>query len=222
MNLLSLQPSNPAHAADWRLAQRARAQQPAAWMELVRATQGIVMGLLVRHVPAQDREDLFQEIFMRVHRFLGSYRGDSALSTWIYQVTMNIIRTHWEVVQRRKSREVLATDWQSVGEDGQESTWDIPVQPNQELDLDDVERRAKVRAIQGAIGAMKPMDRQILLLRDVDGCSYEEISLRLQVPAGTVKSRLARARANLAEALTNLSYRSPSEGPGRGSGHPCD
>jgi DNA-directed RNA polymerase specialized sigma24 family protein len=112
-------------------------------MELVRSAQGIVMGLLVRHVRPQDREDLFQEVFLRIHRHLDTYRGESALSTWVYQVALNVIRAHWADLQRR----------------------------------------------------------QVLFLRDVDGCAYEEIAQRLQVPLGTVKSRLARARANLAEAF---------------------
>jgi len=194
MDLVLLEPPDLAHAADWRLVQRARAQHPTAWMDLVRNTQGIVMGLLVRHVRPQEREDLFQEVFLRIHRHLDSYRGESALSTWVYQVALNVIRTHWADRQRRNAVEVLATDWQSPAEDGEEQAWDVPVQADQEQILADAERQAAVR---------KPLDRQVLLLRDVDGCPYDEIASRLQVPTGTVKSRLARARANLAEALAD-------------------
>jgi RNA polymerase sigma-70 factor (ECF subfamily) len=201
MDAAELEPSCLTHAADWRLAQRARNRHPTAWMELVRSVQGVVMALLVRHVRPQDREDLFQEVFLRVHRHLGSYRGESALSTWTYQVALNVIRTHWADLQRRNAREVLATDWQRPAEDGEEQAWDIPVQGDQEQSLAEAERQGTVRKLRGLIAAMKPLDRQVLLLRDVDGCPYDEIAARLRVPLGTVKSRLARARANLAGSL---------------------
>ena len=193
-------PPNPLHAADWRLAQLAQLQHPTAWMELVRASQGIVHGLLARHVQSREREDLFQEVFLRIHRYLGSYRGDSALGTWIFQVAMNVIRSHWADQQRRRGREVLATDWLAPQEDGEEA-WDVPVLGDQEQSLADGEHQEVVRRLRAHIAALKPLDRQVLLLRDVDGCTYEDIAARLRVPLGTVKSRLARARANLAAAL---------------------
>jgi len=194
-------PPNPLHAADWRLAQLARLQHPTAWLELVRTSQGIVHGLLVRHVHNQEREDLFQEVFLRIHRYLGSYRGDSALGTWVFQVAMNVIRTHWAEQQRRKGREVLATDWRAPQEDGGEEAWDVPVVGDQEQSLADGEHQEALRRLRTLIAALKPLDRQVLFLRDVDGCAYEDIAARLQVPMGTVKSRLARARANLAALL---------------------
>ncbi|MGA2080363.1 MAG: sigma-70 family RNA polymerase sigma factor [Holophaga sp.] len=194
-------PFTLAHAADWRLAQRALAGHPTAWMELVRACQGIVMALLVRHVPAPEREDAFQEAFLRIHRHLGTYRGEAALSTWVFQVTLNLIRTRWEAERQRTAREVLATDWRSPDEDGAGTAWDVPVQPSQEEEAADAERREVLRKLRALIAGMKPLDRQVLLLRDVDGCPYDQIAARMQVPMGTIKSRLARARANLATAL---------------------
>ena len=203
-------PPHPTHAADWRLAQLARRQHPTAWMELVRAAQGVVMALLVRHVQPQEREDLFQDVFLRIHKYLDTYRGESALSTWVYQVTMNVIRTHWTDTQRRRTREVLATDWQSAAlgsgpEDAGEERWDVPMAPGQEPEqeqaLAEAERQSALSRLRRLIADLKPLDRQVLFLRDVDGCPYEEIAARLQVPMGTVKSRLARARGHLAQAL---------------------
>ena len=217
-------PPNPTHGADWRLAQRARLGHPSAWMELVRSAQGVVMGLLVRHIQPQEREDLFQEVWLRVHRYLDSYRGESALGTWVYQVTMNVIRTHWSDTQRRRSREVLATDWQSAvlgPEDALEEAWDVPVAPGQPFDqeqaLADLERQAALGRLRQLIANLKPLDRQVLFLRDVDGCPYEEIAARLQVPMGTVKSRLARARAHLAQALQGQRGRTPQAPAGPAS-----
>ena len=219
MEPILLDPPNPTHAADWRLAQLARRQHPTAWMELVRASQGVVMGLLVRHLQPQDREDLFQEVFLRIHRYLDTYRGEAALSTWVYQVTMNVIRTHWSDTQRRRAREVLATDWQTPGlgpgEAGEEA-WDVPVAPGQEEAVADAERQATLARLRQLIAGLKPLDRQVLFLRDVDGCPYEEIAARLGLPMGTVKSRLARARAHLLQAMQGLSGPRPGlTDPGR-------
>jgi len=210
-------PPHPLHAADWRLAQLARLQHPTAWLELVRSSQGIVHGLLARHVQRQEREDLFQEVFLRIHRHLGSYRGESALGTWIFQVAMNVIRTHWAEQQRRKGREVLATDWRQPQGDGGEEAWDVPVAGDQEQSLADGEQQAVLHRLRALIAALKPLDRQVLFLRDVDGCTYEDIAGRLQVPMGTVKSRLARARAKLAAALPGLApaLQGPASLPGR-------
>jgi RNA polymerase sigma-70 factor (ECF subfamily) len=208
-------PPNVTHAADWRLAQLAQGQHPSAWIELVRGTEGIVMGLLVRHVQAQEREDLFQEVFLRIHRHLGSYRGESALGTWAFQVAMNVIRSHWAAQQRRRSREVLATDWSPPRPDGEEEVWDVPVAAEQDEVLAAAEQQSLLRTLRGLIADLKPLDRQVLFLRDVDGCSYEEISARLQVPMGTVKSRLARARANLAAVLAGRNPAAAKFSPNR-------
>ena len=96
---------------------------------------------------------------------------------------------------------MLATDWQRPAEEGEEQAWDVPVQGEQDRTLADAEHQAAVRKLRGLMAAMKPLDRQVLFLRDVDGCPYDEIASRLQVPLGTVTSRLARARAHLAEAF---------------------
>ena len=215
MDPIQPSPPDPIHAADWRLVQRARAQHPAAWMELVRAAQGVVMGLLVRHVRPQEREDLFQEVFLRIHRHLDSYRGESALSTWVYQVALNVIRTHWAAQQRRQAREVLATDWRQPG-DGEEQAWDVPVSGEQEQVLAEGEQQLRLGKLRALIAAMPPLDRQVLFLRDVDGCAYDEIAARLRVPLGTVKSRLARARVKLADALTGEAAPLPPSFPARG------
>ena len=209
MDTPSHAPAVLAFEADWRLAQRALAQRPSAWMELVQVSQGLVMGLLVRHVRPQEREDLFQDVFLRIHRHLGSYRGEAALSTWIYQITMNVIRTHWDLVRRRAAREVLAADWLGRDARDREEAWDVPVEANQEHGLMESEQESRLKQLSGLVSTLTPMERQIILLRDVDGCPYAEIAARLRLPLGTVKSRLARARTTLAEALAREDRRAP-------------
>ena len=191
----------PAHAQDLRLARQAAAGSAAAWMELVQRPQGPVHGLLVRHVRPQEREDLFQDIFLRIHRGLPRFQGSAALSTWIFQIAMNTVRSHWETRARLRHREVLATDYAGVDDEGEVLAWDVPVQPDQDEVLEARQRESRLQNVRAEIRAMRPLDRQILLLRDVEGCSYDEIAQRLDVALGTVKSRLARARAHLADRL---------------------
>lgn len=201
--------SAPAHASDWRLAQRALAQHPTAWMDLVRQHQGLVFGLLARHARPEDREDCFQEVFLRVHRHLGTFRGDAALGTWIYRIALNVIRTHWERSRRVAAREVLATDHLRPRDGEEEAAFDVPVEAEQEQAMADGDRRLQVQRLRTLIEGMRPLDRQVLLLRDVDGLRYDDIASRLGLPLGTLKSRLARARAQLADAMQAGERRGP-------------
>lgn len=191
------------HSSDLSLAQRAAAGSASAWMDLVRAHQGLVQALLVRHVRSLDREDLFQDVFLRIHRGLRRYAGLASLSTWIFQITMNVIRSHWETRQRQAQREVLASD-HAHGEDGSAHAWDIPVSPDQEDALEDRMREERIVRLRTEIRRMGPLDRQVLLLRELDNSSYEEIAERLAIPVGTVKSRLSRARRHLIDRLAEV------------------
>ena len=172
-------------------------------MDLVRAHQGLVQALLVRHVRPMEREDLFQDIFLRIHRGLRRYAGQAALGTWIFQIAMNVIKTHWETRQRLAQREVLACD-HVRGEEGEAQIWDIPVLPEQEDTLEDRMRDERIARLRAEMRRMGPLDRQVLLLRELDDSSYEEIAERLSIPVGTVKSRLSRARRHLADRLAEV------------------
>ena len=189
------------HLKDLALARQAVAGSPSAWMDLVQRYQGLVHSLLVRHVCAQEREDLFQDIFLRIHRGLPRYEGFAALGTWIFRISLNVVRSHWEARARRHQHEVLATDYLVPGEDGTTDAWDIPVFPEQEGALEVRMAEDRAAMLREQIRRMPPLDRQVLLLRDVEGCSYEEISDRMALALGTVKSRLARARGHLADRL---------------------
>jgi RNA polymerase sigma-70 factor (ECF subfamily) len=193
--------SKPSHLKDLALARRAVAGSPSAWMDLVQRHQGLVHGLLVRHVRPQEREDLFQDIFLRIHKGLARYEGSAALGTWIFQIGLNVVRSHWEARTRLRQREVLATDHLVPDEAGEAPAWDVPVLPDQDDALETRMAEDRAARLRTEIRRMRPLDRQVLLLRDVEGCAYDEIADRLNLALGTVKSRLARARAHLAELL---------------------
>jgi RNA polymerase sigma-70 factor (ECF subfamily) len=161
-----------------------------AWETLIREHSGRVYGLarrMLRH--RQDAEDATQVVWERVLSALESFRAESALSTWLFRITMNVCLT------RLDSRKHAPAE--PPGEDDLlDSIAD---------DAPDPERRALGRetrdAVERAIGELEPAFRAVILLREVEGLSYEEIARALDVPVNTVKTRLYRARLDLQQKL---------------------
>jgi RNA polymerase sigma-70 factor (ECF subfamily) len=139
----------------------------------------------------EDAEDLAQEVFVRVFRSLGSFRGDSSFRTWVYRVAINVSRTH----RSRRLRERAV--WQDSGADA-DTAFDPPGRTDLEAGL--IARDAIERALRGL-----PDDlRTAVTLRDVHGLEYREIASATGVPIGTVESRIFRARQRLKAALAPL------------------
>jgi RNA polymerase sigma-70 factor (ECF subfamily) len=135
-----------------------------------------------RIVGASDAEEVAQEVFVRVFRGLASFRGDSALSTWIYRLTVNAALSH---LSRRGRR-------QEVGDDG---LVDLPAPPATERDS------ALAARIETALTKLPAGYRAILVLHDVEGLSHEECAAILECRIGTCKSQLHKARARMRELL---------------------
>lgn len=146
-------------------------------------------------------EDLTQEVFLRVFRGLGRFRGEASVRTWIYRITLNAAsnrRKRWK--RRARRRHVALQD--AVGAGG-------PVQEDLLADdAPDPERIARSseigRRVQDALDGLPSEFREAVVLRDIEGLSYEEIAESLGVAAGTVKSRIARGRGLLRRALGDL------------------
>jgi RNA polymerase sigma-70 factor, ECF subfamily len=141
-----------------------------------------VFGMAHRIVGASDSEEVAQEVFVRVFRGLASFRGDSALSTWIYRLTVNASLSH---LARRGRR-------QEVGDD---SLGDLPAPPVAERDS------ALAARIEAALAQLPAGYRAILVLHDVEGLSHEECAAILECRVGTCKSQLHKARARMRELL---------------------
>ncbi|MGN6105831.1 MAG: RNA polymerase sigma factor [Kofleriaceae bacterium] len=141
-----------------------------------------VFGMAHRIVGASDSEEVAQEVFVRVFRGLASFRGDSALSTWIYRLTVNAALSH---LARRGRR-------QEVGDDGLS---EMPAPPVAERDS------ALAARIESALGKLPAGYRAILVLHDVEGLSHEECAAILECRVGTCKSQLHKARAKMRELL---------------------
>ena len=171
------------------LVMRAQRGEQDAFRVLVERYQKLVYTLALRmlNVPA-DAEDAAQEAFLSAWKALPRFRMDAKFSTWLYRLTVNAATD----VLRRRRKEPDSLDDAERPVQAADST-DTPEEAAQRT-----ERRAMVRR---AIGALSETHRQILLLREVTGLSYEEISAALELSPGTVRSRLARARKELREEL---------------------
>jgi len=144
---------------------------------------------------SEEAEDLVQETFLRVYRNRRAYQKVAKFSTWIYTIAGNLAKTE---LRKRKRRKFF-----SISELGYaEKDYDISDEAyNPEKDVDS---RMKEEIIHREINQLSPKFRQVILLRDVQQLSYEEISQIVKIPLGTVKSRVNRGRLKLQEKLKIL------------------
>jgi len=173
------------------LIQRCAAGEEAAYAELVAEHQRMVVQLAVNLLGDRDEAlDLSQEVFLRVFRTIHRFRGQSSLRTWIYRIAVNQARNRHRFWRRRHRADQVSLDahvaahgdFFSGGESG----------PDRLLAQKELAER-----LYHALDALPFDQRTAIVLREIDGLSYEEIAFSLGVAVGTVKSRLTRARQAL-------------------------
>ena len=178
-----------------------------AFGELVRIYEKLVYNTIrVKVRSEEDALDISQEVFIKIWRALPNWRGECRFSTWIYKVSINCCYDHLRKVPGRKTESLWSTD-----DDGEEREIDIAdetVEASPEKSLD---RNETITAVRAAIAKLSDEQREIVVLRDIDGHTYEEIAEMLDLEIGTVKSRLNRARANLREMLAVFAGKSMDE-----------
>ncbi|RRJ97263.1 sigma-70 family RNA polymerase sigma factor [Opitutaceae bacterium TAV4] len=152
----------------------------------------VVHQLLRNH---QDAEEVTQDAFIRAHRGLVNFRGDSAFSTWLYQIATNLARNRYWYWWRRKRDKTVSFD-QPVSSDNETPLSEIYAAPVESPDDITVTQEFVDRVASG-MEKLNAKHREILILRNVKNLSYEEIGTILGISVGTVKSRIARARDNL-------------------------
>ena len=170
---------------DHDLADRHRYGDETAFRELYDRFSPMVYNLCLRLAGDPSRaQDLSQEVFLRVFKGLPRFRGKSSLKTWIYSIALNHCRS-------RLGRRVLEL------EDWDDQRWSRgPVDPARSPEEESMARDGE-RRIAGALLALPVRFREAVVLRDLEGLSYEEIAAVLGVRAGTVRSRIARGRERL-------------------------
>lgn len=183
---------------------RAKNGDQDAFAQLVRDNEKRVYNLALRMVgnPA-DAEDVAQEAFLNAWKGLAFFKGDSTFATWVYRLTTNA------AIDFLRRRETRRTGGQlSLDDEAAADPVDPAPSPQEAL-----ERSEQKEALRRGLAALSEEHRQVLEMRAMDGLSYEEIGQLLDLPSGTVKSRLARGRLALKKILTqngNLSAFFPS------------
>ncbi len=148
---------------------------------------------------AQDAEEVTQDAFIRAHRGLVNFRGDSAFSTWLYQIATNLARNRYWYWWRRKRDKSISFD-APFGPDNDSTIADI-IPSEQETPEDATVTQEFVNRVAQCMDLLNEKHREILILRNVQNLAYEEIAEILGISVGTVKSRIARARESLREKL---------------------
>lgn len=184
-------------AADQELLQRFRSGDRRAFDEIVLRYQHRVYTLCYRWLGEREAaEDVAQDVFLAVFRSLEGFRGDASLSTWIYKVAVNHCRNR-RLYRFRRGHGRHDPLGPPVDEETPERQL---ADESATADAGSLRREAR-DLVQAALEAVDEDHRQILILRDVEDLDYEEIADILDIPRGTVKSRLHRARVELAGQL---------------------
>jgi RNA polymerase sigma-70 factor (ECF subfamily) len=187
-----------AASADWALVQECAAGREEACTRLVTDHQRMVYQLALHLLgDPQEALDLSQEVFLKVFRTLPQFRGQSTLRTWIYRIVLNQAsnRQRWWR-RRRRSQQVAIEEHTALhGELPDAREFSMPDRVLQE--------RETAGRVWRALDQLPFEQRAVIVLREIDGLSYEEIATSLNVAVGTVKSRLARARETLRLALVH-------------------
>lgn len=178
-----------------QLVLRAKAGDDEAFAQLMRDNEKRIYNLTLRMTGnPEDAMDLAQEAFLNAWRGLKFFKGDSAFSTWVYRLASNACIDH---LRRQKRRQDISAPMPVDEED--DTPPDIPddrFQPEQEL-----ERQELRNAVSAGLSRLSDEHRQVLVMREINGLSYQEIADVLDLEAGTVKSRIARARNSLRKIL---------------------
>jgi len=212
-------------AYDAGLVQRFNAGDEAAFVEIMDRYRAkifnVTLALLRNH---SDAEEITQDTFIRAHRGLGKFRGDSSLATWLYRIAVNLARNRYWYFFRRRRHATLSLDCPL----GDES--DAPFADLIAADAPDPAQESARDEFAALVAeCMEKLDRrhrQILTMRNTLHMAYEDIATSLGINVGTVKSRIARARENLRTLLTTqcpefspagapTDYFLPTRSPGR-------
>jgi RNA polymerase sigma-70 factor, ECF subfamily len=180
--------------------ERLKKGDAAAFETLVEERSGEIYGLLYRLTEnSEDARDLTQETFLRAFQSIDQFRGDADLRTWIYRIAINQARNRWRWWRRRRRDATFSLD----SKNGDRDQPLIATLRAQDTDTPEQTTLARERehALRWALQGIGRLYREAVILRDIEGFTYEEVSVALGISIGTVKSRLARGRKELRRRL---------------------
>jgi len=183
---------------DWELVLRAQAGDKRAFDLLVLKYQQKVANLIGRYVRDQSEVlDVTQEAFIKAYRALAGFRGESAFYTWLYRIAVNTVKNHLVAQGRRPPMDDV--DAQTAEQLDGGGRLRESATPERQLLTDEI-----ARTVQQALDALPEDLRTAIVLRELEGMSYEEIAAAMECPIGTVRSRIFRAREAIDKRLRPL------------------
>ncbi len=191
---------------DQRLISSLQAGEERAYEQLIERFQGPVFNLAYRLLNDQaDASDVAQEVFLKIFRNVGSFRGDSTLRTWVYRIAVNESHNRRRWLFRHRRGETGIDD---AFEDS--DSREKPLMDSGETPFDFTMNREAQTLLEEALAGINPVFRTALVLREIEDMSYEEIAEILEVSIGTVKSRIVRGREALRRNLATRLDPAPS------------
>jgi RNA polymerase sigma-70 factor (ECF subfamily) len=190
--------SKPYQESDDELVGRIRAGDPGAFSQLVERYQRRVQQLALSFVRNEhDAQEVVQDAFLRVHLGLGGFRGTSSFYTWLYRIVVNLAID----AKRRPYRRRIG--WESIAECADDSrSFELPrisnSDPHEVMSRLELDQRLTL-----ALTQLAPYHRAVIVMREVDGMSYQEMAENLHISKGTVMSRLFHARRRLQHTLAS-------------------
>lgn len=179
--------------ADGELVDRALAGDLSAFERLVERHRDVVFRVAARIVGREEAEDVSQDAFLRAFHRLSAFRGDAPFRVWLLRITRNAALNH----QARRRAEPVESVEPLVGS---------PPGGEKRMPAEHLEGRERRERLEGKVRLLSPSHRVVLVLRDIEGLSYEEIATVTETPLGSVKGRLHRAREELIEILRSNTY----------------
>jgi RNA polymerase sigma-70 factor, ECF subfamily len=193
-------PGEASARADVQFLDRLRAGDAAAFDFLVSEHSPGIYALLYRLTEdPEEARDLTQETFLQAFRAVANFRGDADLRTWLYRIAVNQARNRWRWWRRRRRNVTVSLDATD-----EEHERPLAAQLRDERSVDPEQAtlaHERERLLTQALRSLSRVYREVVVLRDIEGLSYEEVAATLEISVGTVKSRLSRGRNELRRRL---------------------
>jgi RNA polymerase sigma-70 factor, ECF subfamily len=179
--------------------ERLKAGEAEAFDELVNRYTANIYSLLIRLTEdTEEARDLTQETFLSALKAIKNFRGDADLKTWLYRIAVNESRNRFRWWKRRNRSTTISLDAENVF--GQSQNVADSAENPEAAAL----RRERESALRQALSELPTNFREVVVLRDIEGLSYEEVAAALETNVGTVKSRIARGREELRRKLSGF------------------
>lgn len=176
-----------------KLIQDAKKGSKEAFEEIVKEYQNKIYTLCYRYAGNyEDARDLAQEVFIKVYRNIGKFEGRSSFSTWIYQVAGNTCKDY---LRKNKNKSEFSLDEEVFNKD--EDAFTPQVLKDENTPETQYEEKEKISLLKDAVNRLNPEYKMVIIMREFQDLSYEEIARQTNTSVGTVKSRLSRGRSML-------------------------